>query len=93
MYSIAVHHPPAASVSFTAHNGLPILLLEDLDYLFESVLCSENVNNHIPGTMDLRFASADAFEEALDTWTDSGTFIVVTSHPSCNIANERGAWT
>ncbi|THG95641.1 hypothetical protein EW026_g6051 [Hermanssonia centrifuga] len=43
--------------------------------------------------MDLRFASADAFEEALDTWTDSGTFIVVTSHPSCNIANERGAWT
>ncbi|PSR75290.1 hypothetical protein PHLCEN_2v9222 [Hermanssonia centrifuga] len=92
-YAISTYHPPSASVSFTAHDGRPLLLLEDLDHLLENVLCCPLVPDEETSIMKIRFHSSEAFTEALGHWGHLAEFTVITAHPSCNIDNEHGAWT
>lgn len=83
--------PPSATVSFAAHEDRPILLLEDMDHMLAGVTCTGG--SDIDGkTMHLAFASADAFGEALSVWSDLASFAIVSAHPTCNLADERGAW-
>ena len=83
--------PPSATVSFAAHEDRPILLLEDMDHMLAGVVCTGG-NEGAGKTMHLQFASEDALEEALAAWSELSSFAVVTSHATCNSADERGAW-
>ena len=83
--------PPSATVSFAAHEDRPILLLEDMDHMLAGVVCTGG-NEGARKTMHLQFASEDALEETLAAWSELSSFAVVTSHATCNPADERGAW-
>ena len=85
-------HPASAFVTFTAHDARPILVMEDLDYLFDNVFCATLPGTDVETMMKVTFSSEDTFLEALDAWTAFRTFTIVTSHPTCNRDYERGAW-
>lgn len=87
----APYHPPSADISFVAHDGRPVLLLEDFDHLLDNVSCSERSDSDT-GVLELVFGDEEAFAVALQTWTDLSTFTLITSHPTCNPDNDRGAW-
>ncbi|KAI0086267.1 hypothetical protein BDY19DRAFT_371270 [Irpex rosettiformis] len=89
-YSSAPHHSPAATVAFVAYPNRPILLLEDIDYFVEDIVCSS-----IPpdtNILTVRFADEDAFEAAAENWSQLDEFIILTAHYGCNPYTHRGSW-
>ena len=85
----ATYSAPSAHISFVAHDDRPILLLEDIDYLFDSVFCTPSSGgNH----MILIFGNEDVYSETMAMWGKIPTFTVVTAHPTCNSYDQRGAW-
>ncbi|KAI0743230.1 hypothetical protein BC629DRAFT_249560 [Irpex lacteus] len=89
-YSTAPHHPPAANVAFIAHPSIPILLLEDIEFVLEEIVCSSPQQNG--RNLAVRFAVEDAFQAALDSWSTLDEFIVLTAHHGCNSYGDRGSW-
>ncbi|KAF8958892.1 hypothetical protein BDZ97DRAFT_1923351 [Flammula alnicola] len=85
-YGHGSHYSPKATVSFTAYSEHPIVLIETFDGLLSSVSCGT-------GAIDLHFLPEDATREAASSWTNFKTFRAVTSHPGCNLDDERGAWS
>lgn len=90
---------PSTALKFTAHVDTPIVLLEDIEYLVDSISCyidtpreHEAKLNSRPASVDLNFRSEEAYTEALATWSSYPSFILVTSHLSCNLQDRRGAW-
>ncbi|KAJ3555713.1 hypothetical protein NM688_g2422 [Phlebia brevispora] len=70
-YGLAPHYPPIAYVECTAHDNYPILMLEDVDHLFDGVSCSSTfADNGETDTMNLIFSSYDTFLDAFELWTD-----------------------
>lgn len=86
----ATYHPPSASAVFTAHDGQPVILLEDFDHFIDHVQCVEAPVGK--SNMVLNFGDEDAFLEAFELWAPLRKFVVVTAHPGCNPPDERGAW-
>ncbi|KDQ59203.1 hypothetical protein JAAARDRAFT_46734 [Jaapia argillacea MUCL 33604] len=84
---------PLASVTLTAHEDLPIVLLEEIDHLLESVACTfddrSQAQTHV---VELKFWSEATFNMALSLWSSLDEFRLVTSHSTCNTNDERGAW-
>ena len=85
----ATYSAPSAHVSFAAHDDRPILLLEDIDHLFDSVFCTSSYGGN---DMILIFGNEDTYAEAMDVWRKIPSFTIVTAHPTCNQYDERGAW-
>ncbi|KAJ7495616.1 hypothetical protein FB451DRAFT_1550948 [Mycena latifolia] len=81
---------PSTSLQLIAHLDSPIVLLEAIDYLFDSVQCRSNDRGG--AELVLRFASADAHAEALASWSIPPSFSLVTCHPTCNLPDQRAAW-
>ncbi|KAJ7582951.1 hypothetical protein C8J56DRAFT_1055972 [Mycena floridula] len=79
---------PATSVVFTAHQGLPIVLLDDVDFLIQNVECQNSAQDQ---RLDISFVSAKALGTVLVHW-DVGRFMMITMHSGCNPEDERGAW-
>ncbi|KAF9478374.1 hypothetical protein BDN70DRAFT_895781 [Pholiota conissans] len=76
-----------ASVTVEAHSERPILLLEEMG-LLHSVVCQAS-------TITLVMPSGEIANTTLMAWAPNGrtAFNIITSHPGCNAANERGAWS
>lgn len=89
---LAPHHPPSATVSFTAHDDQPIILLEDFDYLLHRVSCPPNLDGAHSNVMHLDFVDPSALEATVDQWESLRQFAVISSHMGCNAEDERGAW-
>ena len=87
--NLATFASPSAHISFTAHDDRPILVLEDIDHLFDSVVCASSSDGH---AMVLIFGDEEAYTEAKQVWSELQAFTVVTAHPSCNSHDQRGAW-
>ncbi|KAF8180558.1 hypothetical protein K438DRAFT_1976744 [Mycena galopus ATCC 62051] len=76
-----VYRPPAR----------PIVSLEDFDHLLAAVICDQR-KHHEGTTITLSFTSPGACADALESWSTQSTFTLVTLHPTCNLADQRGAW-
>jgi hypothetical protein len=66
-------------------------LLEDIEDLVDNIFC------HSPpgekrASVELNFRFKDAYLEALRSWSSHASFILVTSHLTCNLDLQRGAW-
>lgn len=92
-FVLAQYHPPSAVVSLSAQEHRPILLLEDLDHLLLSVTCDELEHGLQENVLTLHFMDEVVFEEALIQWTASDGLVLITAHPGCNIADDRGTWS
>ncbi|KAJ7635161.1 hypothetical protein FB45DRAFT_481771 [Roridomyces roridus] len=87
-YALPGEPHPSSSLTFTAHKNIPILLLEDLDEIVESVVCHPETS-----VVQLVFDSQDASADTYAAWSSlNSQFILVTLHAGCNPAEERGAW-
>ncbi|KAL4877458.1 hypothetical protein BJY04DRAFT_230599 [Aspergillus karnatakaensis] len=62
----------------------PVLALEDLDDVLDSVRCTES-------EIQLTFASLAAEEGLVEATQDSPEFIAVTSHDGCDLEGQRSA--
>ncbi|KAJ7087985.1 hypothetical protein B0H15DRAFT_295065 [Mycena belliarum] len=89
-YGLESHSSPSTTVKFTAPPHRPIVLLEELDHLLESVLCRPN--NEGGAELELNFISEDTHAGALASWSSLRTFSLVTFHSTCNLPDRRGAW-
>ena len=78
-------------MSFLAHDGRPVLLLEDFDHLLDGIHCA-NSSASSKSAIDLVFGNEEAFSVALQTWSEVETFVLVTSHATCNSDDDRGAY-
>ncbi|KAJ7746180.1 hypothetical protein DFH07DRAFT_963052 [Mycena maculata] len=88
-YGMELAEFPSTALKFTAHADMPIVLLEDIEYLVDAVIC--HVTYGVPtAVVELNFRSDNAYTEALNSW--SPPFILVTSHLTCNLDDRRGAW-
>ncbi|KAJ6549722.1 hypothetical protein B0H19DRAFT_1073644 [Mycena capillaripes] len=72
-----------------AHPNVPILLLEDIEFLVDWVVCNAEADGSV---VELAFNSEDAYAATFAVWSSLSQFMLVTSHPSCNPSDERGAW-
>ncbi|KAJ7064305.1 hypothetical protein C8F01DRAFT_1130927, partial [Mycena amicta] len=88
-YGLEAAEFPSTSLKFIAHESTPIVLLEDIDYLVDSIACHPAGSGAV---VELSFRSEEPFAEALATWSTYSGFILVTSHLSCNAHDSRGAW-
>ncbi|KAF7333338.1 hypothetical protein MVEN_02349100 [Mycena venus] len=82
---------PTSSLTFTAHQNVPVLLLEDLEVHLENIVCHTTLEDE-DSVIEIVFASEDAYSVAAVTWSSLSQFILVTSHPACNPRDQRGAW-
>ncbi|KAF7360676.1 hypothetical protein MVEN_00799300 [Mycena venus] len=82
---------PSTALSFTAFVDTPIVLLEDIEYLVDTIACHSSRRASV-SEVELNFRSDDAYTEALSSWSSFPSFILVTSHATCNLENRRGAW-
>jgi hypothetical protein len=78
-------------LKFTAHPDNPILLLEDIDYLLDTISC-HSFRGSLSTEVELNFRSEGAYTEAFAAWSSHSFFILVTSHLGCNLDDRRGAW-
>ncbi|KAF8968596.1 hypothetical protein BDZ97DRAFT_1755254 [Flammula alnicola] len=85
-YGHGSYYSPKATVTFIAYSDHPIVLIEAFDGLLSAVNCAT-------GAVDLHFLSEDAARQAASSWNNHNTFRAVTSHPGCNLDDERGAWS
>ncbi|KAF7360944.1 hypothetical protein MSAN_01124500 [Mycena sanguinolenta] len=84
-------HRPTSSLTFSAYEDVPVLVLEDIDFLVETVVCPIALNAE-ESAAEISFLSEDAYAAALATWSSLPKFILVTSHSGCNPDDQRGAW-
>jgi hypothetical protein len=84
-------HRPTSTLTFPAHQNVPVLLLEDMDFLVETVVCHGELDTENL-VAEIVFTSEDAHTAAAETWSSLSEFILVTSHPGCNPSDQRGAW-
>ncbi|KAJ7017946.1 hypothetical protein C8F04DRAFT_1278488 [Mycena alexandri] len=82
-------HYSTSSLTFAAHPNVPILLLEDIEFLVNSVVCHAEADGSV---VEVAFNSDDAYTATFAAWSSLSQFMLVTSHPSCNPSDERGAW-
>ncbi|KAJ7848495.1 hypothetical protein B0H14DRAFT_3138277 [Mycena olivaceomarginata] len=82
-------HYSTSSLTFAAHRNVPILLLEDIEFLVDSVVCHAEADGSV---VEVAFNSEDAYAATFAAWSSLSQFMLVTSHPSCNPSDERGAW-
>ncbi|KAJ7733971.1 hypothetical protein B0H16DRAFT_1732069 [Mycena metata] len=82
-------HYSTSSLTFAAHPNVPILLLEDIQFLVNSVVCHAEADGSV---VEIAFNSDDAYAATFAAWSSLSQFMLVTSHPSCNPSDERGAW-
>lgn len=82
-------HYSTSSLTFAAHPDVPILLLEDIEFLVDSVVCHAEAEG---SAVEVALNSEDAYAATFAAWSSLSQFMLVTSHPSCNPSDERGAW-
>ncbi|KAJ7508983.1 hypothetical protein B0H11DRAFT_2217389 [Mycena galericulata] len=83
---------PSTVLKFTAYAETPIVLLENIDYLVYTITC-HSISATSGGTVvELNFRSDDTYAEALASWSSHHSFVLVTSHLTCNLDDRRGAW-
>ncbi|KAJ7292074.1 hypothetical protein C8J57DRAFT_1274569 [Mycena rebaudengoi] len=90
-YGLETASYPSTALKFKAHSATPIILLEDIEDLVDNIFC------HSPpgekrASVELNFRFKDAYLEALRSWSSHASFILVTSHLTCNLDLQRGAW-
>ncbi|KAJ6600359.1 hypothetical protein DFH09DRAFT_1302843 [Mycena vulgaris] len=90
-YSPERSHYPSSSLTFAAHPKTPILLLENIEFLVETVACHTSSETD-DSVVEITFNSEDAYAATLAAWSSLSEFMLVTSHPSCNPSDQRGAW-
>ncbi|KAJ7204948.1 hypothetical protein GGX14DRAFT_459016 [Mycena pura] len=90
-YAPAASHSPRSSLTFTANPEVPILLLEDIDFLVQTVECHYSTEPD-DSVVEITFTSEDAYDATLAAWSSLSKFMLVTSHQSCNPHDQRGAW-
>ncbi|KAJ7513038.1 hypothetical protein B0H11DRAFT_1948489 [Mycena galericulata] len=81
-----------SSLTFTAHESVPIMMLEDIEFLVETVVCHVTDDSDDESIVEITFTSEDAYATTLATWASLSKFMLVTSHPGCNPSDQRGAW-
>ncbi|KAJ7920457.1 hypothetical protein B0H13DRAFT_1986996 [Mycena leptocephala] len=91
LYAPEGMHRPTSTLTFPAHQNVPVLLLEDMDFLVETVVCHGELDTENL-VAEIVFTSEDAHTAAAETWSSLSKFILVTSHPGCNPSDQRGAW-
>ncbi|KAJ6526819.1 hypothetical protein B0H19DRAFT_1197094 [Mycena capillaripes] len=82
---------PTSSLTFTANENVPVLVLEDIELLIETVVCHITLDLE-DSVIELVFTSEDAYTAAVTAWSTLPEFILVTSHLGCNLSNQRGGW-
>ncbi|KAJ6550042.1 hypothetical protein B0H19DRAFT_1298478 [Mycena capillaripes] len=82
---------PSTTLKFTAHSDTPIVLLEEIEYLVDTIACYDSGLTSAT-EVELNFRWEDACKEALASWSSYASFILVTSHLTCNLDDRRGAW-
>ncbi|KAJ6566556.1 hypothetical protein B0H19DRAFT_1232686 [Mycena capillaripes] len=82
---------PTSSLTFAAHPNVPILVLENLEFLIEEVMCRPAKEGE-GDVVEVFFISQDAYAATLAAWSSLSQFMLVTSHPTCNPHDQRGAW-
>ncbi|KAJ7450687.1 hypothetical protein B0H11DRAFT_2076875, partial [Mycena galericulata] len=91
-YGLEMATFPSTALKFTAHAETPIVLLEDIEYLVDTITCHP-VSESSGGTVvELNFRSDETYAEALASWSSYQSFVLVTSHLTCNLDDRRGAW-
>ncbi|KAJ7446118.1 hypothetical protein FB451DRAFT_1292207 [Mycena latifolia] len=90
-YSPERSQRPTSSLTFAAHPNLPILLLENIEFLVNTVACYASSETD-DSAVQITFNSEDAYTATLAAWSSLSQFMLVTSHPSCNPSDQRGAW-
>ncbi|KAF7320995.1 hypothetical protein HMN09_00186400 [Mycena chlorophos] len=78
---------PSTSLTFPAQPQTPIMLLEDIDFLIDTVACT--TDNSI---IAITFGSDDAYAATFAAWSSLEQFMLVTAHFGCNPHDQRGAW-
>ncbi|KAJ7058018.1 hypothetical protein C8F01DRAFT_1232825 [Mycena amicta] len=77
----------SSSLTFPAHSNTPILLLEDIDFLVDSVVCSLDGS-----AVHISFTSDDSYAATLAAWSSLPQFMLITAHMGCNPHDQRAAW-
>ncbi|KAJ7686125.1 hypothetical protein B0H17DRAFT_1204507 [Mycena rosella] len=90
-YSPERSHYPTSSLTFAAHPNVPILLLESIEFLVETVVC-HTFSETDDSVVEITFNSEDAYAATLAAWSSLSQFMLLTSHPTCNPSDQRGAW-
>ncbi|KAJ7508895.1 hypothetical protein B0H11DRAFT_1963048 [Mycena galericulata] len=91
-YALEMATFPSTVLKFTAYAETPIVLLENIDYLVYTITC-HSISATSGGTVvELNFRSDDTYAEALASWSSHHSFVLVTSHFTCNLDDRRGAW-
>ncbi|KAF7321008.1 hypothetical protein HMN09_00187700 [Mycena chlorophos] len=78
---------PSTSLTFPAQPQTPIMLLEDIDFLIDTVACTTD-----DSIIAITFSSNDAYAATFAAWSWLEQFILVTAHFGCNPHDQRGAW-
>ncbi|KAJ7364755.1 hypothetical protein DFH08DRAFT_276822 [Mycena albidolilacea] len=84
-------HRPTSSLTFSAYENVPLLALEDIEFLIETVVCDITLDKE-DAMVEIVFASEDAYAMVEATWSSLSKFILVTSHSTCNPSDRRSAW-
>ncbi|KAJ7431982.1 hypothetical protein B0H11DRAFT_2209907 [Mycena galericulata] len=91
-YGLEMATFPSTALKFTAHAETPIVLLEDMEYLLDTITCYPIFESSGGTVVELNFRSYDTYAEALASWSSYHSFVLVTSHLTCNLDDRRGAW-
>ncbi|KAJ7138840.1 hypothetical protein C8R46DRAFT_604294 [Mycena filopes] len=88
---------PSTTLEFSAYPNTPMISLEEIDHLLTAVRCVSDSRTHLPrsstnSNISLNFISAEAFNEALASWSRPSAFTLVTLHETCNALDQRAAW-
>ncbi|KAF8167044.1 hypothetical protein K438DRAFT_2024955 [Mycena galopus ATCC 62051] len=84
-------HYSTSSLTFSAYKDVPLLPLEDMEYLVERIICHVTLGAE-NSVVEIAFISQDAYAVAAATWSSLFKFILVTSHSGCNPHDQRAAW-
>ncbi|KAJ6453977.1 hypothetical protein C8R45DRAFT_1038562 [Mycena sanguinolenta] len=82
-------HRPTSYLTFSAYEDVPVLVLEDIDFMVDTVVCQLALRESVA---EISFLSEDAYAAAVEAWSSLPKFILVTSHSGCNPDDQRGAW-
>ncbi|KAJ7843292.1 hypothetical protein B0H13DRAFT_2676389 [Mycena leptocephala] len=82
---------PKDVVTLSAYENVPIMVLEEIDFLVETIVCHITLGSE-DSVVEIIFTSEDAYAAIFATWSSLSEFILVTSHQSCNPNDQRGAW-
>ncbi|KAJ7209447.1 hypothetical protein B0H12DRAFT_422829 [Mycena haematopus] len=82
---------PTSSLTFSAYKDVPVLTLEGIDFLLETVVCEIALDTE-ESIVEIGFVFEDAYATAAATWSSLSKFILITSHLDCNPSDQRAAW-